>query len=64
MAAVKYWVEGYDRITSLEADLDTLVEFGEDAADDIDAAYTALETAVSDLEIRNMLSEEFNEFVQ
>ncbi len=34
------------------------MEFGEDAADDIDAAYTALETAVSDLEIRNMLSEE------
>ena len=34
------------------------MEFGEDAADDIDAAYTSLETAVSDLEIRNMLSEE------
>ena len=58
MSAVKYWVEGFGRIQSLEADLDTLVDFGEDAADDIDAAYAALETAVSDMEMRNMLSGE------
>ena len=58
VAAVKYWVEGYDRLEALEADLDTLWEFGEDAADDIDAAYSALEGAVSDLELRNMLSGE------
>lgn len=58
VAAVKYWVEGYDRLKALEADLDTLWEFGEDAADDIDAAYSALEGAVSDLELRNMLSGE------
>lgn len=58
MAAVKYWVDGFDAVREAEADLDTLWEFGEDAADDIDAAYATLESKVEDLEIRNMLGEE------
>lgn len=34
------------------------MDFGEDAADDIDAAYAAFEGKVGDLELRNMLSGE------
>jgi peptide chain release factor 2 len=34
------------------------MDFGEDAADDIDAAYAAFEEKVGDLELRNMLSGE------
>jgi len=58
VAAVKYWVDGFDAVTEAEGDLDTLWEFGEDAADDIDAAYAVLESKVEDLEIRNMLGDE------
>ncbi len=57
-AAVRYWVEGCDRLASLYEDLETLMDFGEDASDDIDAAAVKLESAISDLEIRNMLSAE------
>ncbi|MBO4571572.1 MAG: peptide chain release factor 2 [Bacteroidales bacterium] len=58
VASVKYWVEGFDRLKSLEADLDTLMDFGEDAAEDIDKAYADLEKGVEDMELRNMLSDE------
>ena len=34
------------------------MDFGEDASDDIDKAAATLEGAISDLEIRNMLSAE------
>ena len=51
-------MEGCDRLETLYEDLQTLMEFGEDASDDIDAAAAALENAISDLEIRNMLSAE------
>ncbi|MBQ7576375.1 MAG: peptide chain release factor 2 [Bacteroidales bacterium] len=58
VAPLKYWVEGFDRLKSLEADLDTLVDFGEDAAEDIDKAYADLEKGVEEMELRNMLGEE------
>ena len=55
---MRYWVEGCDRLSTLYEDLETLMDFGEDASDDIDAAAVKLESAISDLEIRNMLSAE------
>lgn len=55
---MKYWVEGFAKASSLYDDLEALLEFGEDAADDIDAAAAAVDAKLSDLEIRNMLSEE------
>ena len=55
---MRYWVEGCDRLNSLCEDLETLMDFGEDASADIDAAAAKLEGAISDLEIRNMLSAE------
>ena len=58
VSAVKYWVDGYDSLESAVADLDTLLEFGEDAADDIDAAYLLLKDKVEALELRNMLGAE------
>ena len=39
-------------------DCNTLVEFGEDAAADLDAAYAQLASQVESLEMRNMLSAE------
>ncbi len=58
MASVKYWVDGYDALEEGMADLETLLEFGEDAADDVDAAYKALLEKVEALELRNMLGAE------
>ena len=55
---MKYWVEHYDALESGYADLETLLDFGEDAADDIDAAYADLLEKVEALELRNMLGEE------
>ena len=43
VSAVKYWVDGYDALEAGFADLETLLDFGEDAADDIDAAYKDLD---------------------
>lgn len=51
-------MEGYDGLEKDLADLDTLVEFGEDAADDLDAAYSDLLGKVETLELRNMLGAE------
>ncbi len=58
VSAVKYWVDGYDALEEGLSDLETLFDFGEDAADDIDAAYTALVERLEALEMRNMLGEE------
>ena len=58
VSAVKYWVDGYDALESGLSDLETLVDFGEDAADDLDAAYASLLEKLEALEMRNMLGEE------
>ncbi len=58
VSAVKYWVDGYDALESGLADLETLADFGEDAADDLDAAYAGLVEKLEALEMRNMLGEE------
>ena len=55
---MKYWVEHYDALEAGYADLETLLDFGDDAADDIDAAYADLLEKVEALELRNMLGEE------
>ena len=55
---MKYWVDGYDALEASYADLETLLDFGEDAADDIDAAYRDLVEKVEALELRNMLGAE------
>jgi len=61
VSAVKFWVEGFDAVLSSQADLDTLLEFGEDALDDVDAAFADLKGKVESLELRNMLSGEGDE---
>lgn len=58
VSSVKFWVDAYDKLAGEEADLETLLEFGEDASDDIDAAYSALIKGVEALELRNMLGGE------
>ncbi len=58
VSAVKYWVDGYDALEEGLSDLETLFDFGEDAADDIDAAYATLVGKLEALEMRNMLGEE------
>ena len=55
---MKYWTDGYDALEAGYADLETLLDFGEDAADDIDAAYKDLLEKVEALELRNMLGAE------
>ena len=58
VSAVKYWVDGYDALETGLSDLETLLDFGEDAADDIDAAYAGLVEKLEALEMRNMLGAE------
>ena len=58
VSAVKYWVDGFDTLQEGLSDLETLFDFGEDAADDIDAAYKELIGRLEALEMRNMLGEE------
>ena len=58
VSAVKYWVDGYDALESGLSDVETLADFGEDAADDLDTAYAALVEKLEALEMRNMLGEE------
>ena len=58
MAAVKYWVNNFDEAKGLQDDLETLFEFGEDAAADIDKAAVAFQSKLEDLETRHTLSEE------
>ena len=61
VSAVKFWVDGFDDVSGALEDLETLMEFGEDASDDIDAAYKSLCGKVDALELRNMLSGEGDE---
>ena len=56
--AVSYEVDGYDALEAGYADLETLLDFGEDAADDIDAAAGDLIEKLEALERRNMLGAE------
>lgn len=70
LAAVKFWVTGYDRIAAEVADLDVLYDFAKESvaasSDDavtpevgeLDAAYHAAEADIENLELRNMLGEE------
>ena len=51
-------MDGYDALTCGLSDLETLLDFGEDASDDIDAAYHDLLDKVEALELRNMLGAE------
>ena len=58
ISGIKYWTDGYAAAESKLADLGVLMEFGEDAAADADAAYADLVASVEALEMRNMLSAE------
>ena len=58
VSAVKFWTDGYDALESGLSDLETLLDFGEDAADDIEAAYHELVEKLEALEMRNMLGAE------
>ena len=58
MSPLKYWVEGYDALEAGFSDLETLLDFGEDASDDIDAAAAALVEKIEAMEMRNMLGAE------
>ena len=51
-------MDGYDALETGLSDLETLLDFGEDASDDIDAAYKALVEKLEALEMRNMLGAE------
>jgi peptide chain release factor 2 len=51
-------VDGYDALEAGYSDLETLMDFGEDASDDIDAAYKALVDKLEAMETRNMLGAE------
>ena len=51
-------MDGYAKAEGLMDDCNTLVEFGEDAAEDLDKAYADLLAQVESLEMRNMLSAE------
>lgn len=58
ISAIKFWTDGYADAQTQLADLGVLMEFGEDAAPDADAAYAQLVARVEALEMRNMLSAE------
>ena len=58
VSAVKYWTDGYDALEAGLSDLETLLDFGEDAADDLDAAFKDLVEKLEALEMRNMLGAE------
>ena len=58
VSAVKFWVDGFDGLEAGLSDLETLSDFGEDAAEDIDAAYKDLVEKLEALEMRNMLGAE------
>ena len=51
-------MDGYAKAEGLMDDCNTLDEFGEDAAEDLDKAYADLLAQVESLEMRNMLSAE------
>ena len=55
LAGVKFWVTGFDKVSSGVEDLNVLLELEDD---DIDAAYAAAVDELEALELRNMLGEE------
>jgi len=70
LAGVKFWVNGFDKVSTLVDDLDVLYDFakdslsevGDDAVTDeteeLDKAYSAAVAEVEALELRNMLGAE------
>ena len=58
VSAIKFWVDGYSKAEGLMDDCNTLTEFGEDAAADLEVAFSQLQNQVESLEMRNMLSAE------
>ncbi|MDD2595217.1 MAG: peptide chain release factor 2 [Bacteroidales bacterium] len=58
VSEVKFWITGYDEVSSLMSDLEVLYDFGADAEMDIDNAYNNLEAKIDTLELRNMLGGE------
>ena len=55
LSGVKFWVTGYDKVSSDVEDLNVLLELEDD---DIDQAYAAAVEGLEALELRNMLGEE------
>ena len=69
LAAVKFWVTGYDRVAAQAADLDVLYDFAKESAsgaeeivtleqEELETAFKAAEADIESLELRNMLGEE------
>ena len=58
MAAIKSWVEDYDRVAKLTEDLELMPEFvreGVSSEEEFDQLYAETITAIEALELRNML---------
>ena len=69
LSGVKFWVTGYDRVSSGVEDLNVLYDFAKESLDgvddgqtdevsELDAAYDAAVAELEALELRNMLGEE------
>lgn len=70
LSALKFWVNGYDKVASGVADLEVLYDFaresmegadetvGTEESAELDKAYASVEQEVEALELRNMLGEE------
>ena len=70
LAAVKFWVTGYDRVAAEVADLDVLYDFAKESLsgaseelvtpeeEELQKAYAAARSDIEALELRNMLGEE------
>ncbi len=73
LAGVKFWVSGYDKVSSGVADLEVLYQFAKESQDaagegvvvqeveELDATYKSVLADVEALELRNMLGEEGDE---
>jgi peptide chain release factor 2 len=65
MRGLKFWTDGCDRATNQLGDLETLWEFyelSEATEEEVDKEGQVLETILSDLEFRKMMSEEGDSF--
>ena len=61
---LKFWVNGYEQLTGLRDDLQTIWEFfeaGEASEDEVDAEGKKLEEKLDELEFRKMMSDEGDE---
>ena len=68
-AGVRFWVEGFAKVQSATDDLDTLMDFGEDASDDTegygDHVDTIVDAEVSGTEqIPGILQEKIEELLE